>query len=123
MSHTVSVNLSVTNLEQLKAAAERVGAVYDGTVREVTLFDDHKATGVTVQLPGWRYPIVVQSDGSCHYDNYQEHWGSQALYDQLMQEYTCGVLTEQALLNGYTPVRQTADNGDIVLEMTQQVYA
>ena len=45
----------------------------EGTAR---LFSE-SITGLLVELPGWRYPIVIDTTGgTVRYDNYGERWGS-----------------------------------------------
>jgi hypothetical protein len=51
------------------------------------LFGD-QATGLIISLPGWTYPIVVDTNtGQVRDDNYGGAWGDQAQLDRLLQMY------------------------------------
>lgn len=70
MSHLVTIRTLVKDPAALAAACVRLGLSQptQGTAR---LFSS-EASGQIVQLPGWRYPIVIDTaSGSIALDNYQ----------------------------------------------------
>ena len=56
MSHVVQIQTQVRDPQAIEAACERLGLgrPVAGTAK---LFSS-EATGLAVQLPGWRYPVV-----------------------------------------------------------------
>ena len=69
MSHIVSITTEIRDAEAVRAACSRLGlpTPVEGTTR---LFSG-EATGLAVQLPDWKYPVVCElSNGSVQYDNY-----------------------------------------------------
>lgn len=81
----------------------------------VKLFSD-EATGYCVQLPRWRYPVVCDTDaGVVQYDNYEGHWGEQALLDRLVQSYAVEKSILEARRQGHSVTEQSLDDGYIKL--------
>ena len=75
-----------------------------------------KSSGLGVQLPEWRYPVVCQLDtGQLRYDNYHQRWGKQAELDRFLQRYA----TEKALLEarrqGHSVTESKLADGSIKL--------
>ena len=86
MSHTITVkDLKMPDLDILTAACDRLGL---GAPRHGThSVYSAKHTGHAVNLPEWRYPVVVDDGGTIRYDNYNGSWGSQNELDKLKQAY------------------------------------
>ena len=81
----------------------------------VKLFSD-EATGYCVQLPRWRYPVVCNTDaGVVKYDNYEGHWGEQALLDSLRQSYAVEKSILEARKQGRSVTEQSLADGSIKL--------
>ena len=120
MSHRIKVEkIKLTDMAVLRLAAKAVGAqlVNDGTVQPHRLYNA-QVTGVGIQLPGWKYPVIVDQEGSIHYDNFNGHWGNQAQLDKLLQEYSVQKAKHEALMYGYTVTQQYVnDKGEVVLEI------
>ena len=77
MSHVVEIQTQIHDPAAVVAACRRLQlpAPVPGTAQ---LFSG-AATGWLVQLPGWRYPAVVDTlTGILHYDNFQGRWKGQA---------------------------------------------
>lgn len=73
MSHIVAVQTQVRDAAAIEAACERLGLPrpVSGTHQ---LFSGEE-TGVGVQLPGWRYPVVCQpATGQVRFDNFEGRW-------------------------------------------------
>jgi hypothetical protein len=76
------------------------------------------ATGLLVQLPGWRYPVVVDTaSGTIQYDNYNEHWGKQVELNRLLQAYACEVAKLEARKKGYAVSELLLQDGSIRVQI------
>ena len=86
MSHIVSISSKVRDPAAVAAACQRLGlsAPVHGTAR---LYSG-EATGLLVQLPGWQYPVVIDTaTGELRYDNFSGAWGEQARLARFLQLY------------------------------------
>ena len=84
MSHIVSIVAKVRDPAAVAAACRRLGlaAPVPGTA---SLFSG-EATGLLVQLPGWQYPVVIDTaTGTIQYDNFSGAWGEQVHLDRFLQ--------------------------------------
>src|SRR5436190_251241 len=73
VSHIVTIKTEVRDPAAIRAACLRLQLAepVQGTARLFTT----SATGLLVQLPEWRYPIVCQTDtGQVQFDNFENHW-------------------------------------------------
>jgi hypothetical protein len=86
LSHIVSIQTKVHDPAVITAACDRLclpvpveGKVklYSGT-----------ASGLLVQLPGWKYPAVIDTPtGTVKFDNFGGRWGEQNQLDRFLQTY------------------------------------
>ena len=114
MSHIVTIKTEVRDPVAVRAACARLGlaAPVAGTAR---LFSA-TATGLIVQLPGWRYPVVCQTEiGQIQFDNYENRWGERAQLERLLQMYAVEKARLEARKQGYDVVEQPLANGAIKL--------
>lgn len=74
MSHTVKIDNLHLLQEAVIKAAEFLKLSYQKN-GQATFFDRQVRRGLTVALPGWKYPLVITEDGSLAYDNYHGSWG------------------------------------------------
>jgi hypothetical protein len=75
-----------------------------------------------VQLPGWHYPVVVDTgSGEVRFDNYNGAWGSQSELDKLLQAYAVEKTRVEARRQGHTLTEQRLTDGSI--KLTIQVGA
>lgn len=72
-SHTVRVDVQLSNVDALTLAVERLGGRCIGLGKH-RLFGSNYADGFGVQLSGWRAPIVVDAGGALLVDT----WGNEA---------------------------------------------
>ena len=73
MSHVVSIVTKVRDVAAVAAACQRLNlpAPVQGTAK---LYSG-EATGLIVQLPGWQYPIAIDTtSGTVQFDNFEERW-------------------------------------------------
>lgn len=125
MSHTTTVTgLKITDLRALAQAVQRIqGASLETYVKpqEMRLFDGKAIPNITasVKLPGWQYPVHIDSTGNAHFDNYNGRWGAPETLDRLKQGYATQKAASLARANGYM-VRETAkQDGSITLTLTR----
>ncbi len=57
--------------------------------------------GYAVQLPGWRYPLVLRADGTLAMDHYGGQWGNPADLDRLTRAYAIEAAREAAAAQGW----------------------
>ncbi len=75
-----------------------------------------EVTGLGIELPHWKYPVVADTDtGQLRYDNYEGRWGSQEYLDQFLQAYAVERTKLEARKKGHSVVEQRLDNGSIKL--------
>jgi hypothetical protein len=75
-----------------------------------------EATGQIVQLPGWLYPVVIDTDSrQVSFDNYGGSWGDQTELDKLLQAYAVEKARIEARKQGYGVTEQTLADGSIKL--------
>ena len=114
MSHIVTIKTEVRDAEAVMAASKRLGLdePFHGTVR---LFDG-ESTGLLVKLPGWAYPVVVNTGtGQVQYDNYNGSWGEQKHLDAFLQSYAICKATIEARKKGHSVYEQPLSDGSIKL--------
>jgi hypothetical protein len=86
MSHIVHIQSQIRDPVALAAACVRLGLSQPvaGTAR---LFAG-EASGLLVNLPGWKYPAVIDlANGSIAHDTYNGAWGDARELDRLLQVY------------------------------------
>jgi hypothetical protein len=116
MSHIVTIETKLYDSAALGAACAKLGlaAPVQGTAR---LFSD-EASGLLVQLPGWQYPVVVDTEnGTVRYDNYNGRWGDQEQLDHVIQRYAVEKAAIEARKRGYSVSEQTLQDGSIRLQI------
>jgi hypothetical protein len=116
MSHIVTIETKLYDFAALGAACAKLGlaAPVQGTAR---LFSD-EASGLLVQLPGWQYPVVVDTgNGTVRYDNYNGRWGDQEQLDRMIQRYAVEKAAIEARKRGYSVSEQTLQDGSITLQI------
>jgi hypothetical protein len=114
MSHVVTLKSQLKDPAGVAAACHRLG-LSAPVHRTVKLFSD-EATGLAVQLPDWRYPVVIDTtSGQVRYDNYGGRWGEQGRLDAFLQAYAVEVVKAQSRRKGHTVTEQALENGSIKL--------
>lgn len=116
MSHIVEIETKVYDAAALTVACRRLGLAepVHGNVR---LFNS-EAAGLAVNLPGWRYPVVVDTAvGSLKYDNYEGRWGDPEKLGRLLQMYAVEKAKIEARKKGFCVNEQARQDGSIVLQI------
>jgi hypothetical protein len=114
VSHIVTIQTEVRDPAAVAAACRRLGLPepVQGTAK---LFEG-EAVGLLVRLPGWLYPLVLDTDaGQVRFDNYSGQWGEQKQLDMLLQAYAVEKAKIEARRKGYNATEQTLADGSIKL--------
>ena len=112
MSHIVEIKTQVTDEGAVKAACIRL-QIPTPEHKTVRLFSA-TATGMCVQLPGWRYPVVCDlKTGQLQFDNYNGHWGEQKQLDAFLQGYAVEKAKLEARKKGHTVSENRLQDGSI----------
>ena len=117
MSHIVTIRTVVRDPAALAAACRRLGLAEPaaGTAR---LFAS-EATGQIVRLPGWTYPVVIDTAaGEVRYDNFNGAWGAQRELDRLLQAYAVEKARLEARRLGHGVIEQPLPDGSVKLTIT-----
>jgi hypothetical protein len=114
MSHVVTIETLVRDPAAISLACERLKlpSPRHGTFE---LFAT-QATGWSVQLPGWTFPIVCDTQsGKVLYDNFEERWGSTSELNTFLQRYAVEAARLAARRQGHTVLEQAQADGSIRL--------
>ena len=118
MSHIVTIKTRVTDPKAVEIACHRL-ELPTPTQGTAQLYSG-EATGLLVQLPGWRYPVVINTNnGTIQLDNYQGHWGAQEHLDQFLQVYAVEKARLEVRKKGYGVVEQSLADGSILLRIVE----
>src|SRR5262245_55984478 len=116
MSHIVVIQTKVRDPQAVAAACQRLKlpAPTHGTAK---LFSG-EATGLLVQLPGWQYPAVVDTNtGAVKFDNFGGEWGDQAQLNHFLQAYAVEKCRIEARKKGHRVSEQQLQDGSIRLQI------
>lgn len=116
MSHIVTVQTRVQDPAAVTAACQRL-ALAAPTTGKVKLFAG-VAEGLIVQLPAWRYPIVIEpATGTIKYDNYGGEWGAIDQLNRFLQAYAVEKTRLEARRRGHSVIEQALADGSIKLSI------
>lgn len=118
MSHLVEIKTQVRNPEAIALACRRLGL--PEPAHGTTKLYSGEATGVIVQLPKWRYPIVIDSaTGAVQFDNFLGNWGSAEKMDQFLQAYAVELVRLEARKKGHTVSETQLQDGSIRVQILE----
>ena len=114
MSHIVTIQVEVHDLDAIRSACRRLN-LKEPVHGKATLFET-EVEGVLVMLPEWVFPIVcVLETGAVKYDNFQGAWGEEKHLDRFVQTYCIEKATLEARKKGYSVMEQELADGSIKL--------
>ena len=114
MSHVVSIQTQVRDPVAIRSACSRL-QLPEPTHGETKLFSS-TATGWRVQLTGWRYPVVCDTEtGSVAFDNFEGRWGDRSKLNSFLQRYSIEKASLEARKNGHTVTEQQLTDGSVKL--------
>lgn len=116
MSHIVTVQVEVRDLEAVRSACRRL-ELPEPVHGKVELYEK-EVEGWQVRLPDWSYPIVCNLDsGEVRYDNFEGSWGDQKYLDRFVQTYSIEKATLEARKKGYSVYEQPLEDGSVKLNI------
>ena len=114
MSHIVEITTEVRDATAVQAACRRLGL--NLPVQGITRLFSGQVTGLAVELPGWKYPVVCETaSGQLRYDNYGGRWGEQKQLDRFLQSYAIDKAKLEARKNGHSVREQELVDGSVRL--------
>ena len=114
MSHIVEIKTEVRDESAVQSACSRLH-LPRATRGTFQLFSSEE-TGLGIELPNWKYPVVADTDtGQLRFDNYEGRWGAQESLDQFLQAYATERVKIEARKKGHSVTEQQLDNGSIKL--------
>ena len=112
MSHIVEIKTEIRDEQAVRSACVRLKLAAPET-KTVRLFSA-TATGLCVQLPNWRYPLVADlKTGRLQFDNYNGHWGPQAELNKFLQGYAVEKSKLEARKKGHSVSETRLQDGSI----------
>jgi hypothetical protein len=118
VSHIVSIKTQVKDPAALAAACRRLNLAEP--VRETVPLFSGQATGLSVRLPNWQYPVVIDVEaGIVQFDNFGGHWGDQKELDRLMQAYAVEKTKLEARRHGHMASETVLEDGSIRLQIRE----
>lgn len=119
MSHIVKIQTEVRDAAAVQAACRRLNLPQP--VYETAKLFAGEVTGLVVQLPGWRYPVVCDlTTGHLNYDNFGGQWGRPEPLHAFLQGYAVEKAKIEARRNGHGITEQQLGNGAIKLTVLLQ---
>jgi hypothetical protein len=118
MSHVVTIQTRVHDPAAVAAACERMNlpAPVQGTAR---LYSG-EATGLIVQLPGWEYPLAIDTQtGTVQFDNFGGTWGAQEHLDRFLQAYALEKVKLEARKKGFAVSEQALQDGSVKVQIIE----
>ena len=117
MSHIVTIEVEVRDLDAIKSACRRLN-LKEPVCGKATVFGT-ELEGILVELPDWIYPVVcLLETGELKYDNYNGAWGDQKYLDRFVQTYCVEKATLEARRKGYSVTEQPLRDGSIKLTVS-----
>src|SRR5262249_34167212 len=117
MSHIVQIQTQIRDPLAVAAGCRRLGLA-EPVLGTAELFAGQEVSGLSVQLPGWRYPVVCDlANGQVRYDNFAGRWGDQKELDRLLQAYAVEKVRIEARQRGHTVTEQALADGSIKLNV------
>jgi hypothetical protein len=117
MSHVATIALEFRDPAALREAAGVCRL--DLHPETVTFYDGTRVAGTALRLPGWRYPVVIDTDGRLHYDHFEGRWGDLAQLHRFHQAYAEAATTHFARARGYLVTRTAQADGTIRLALSR----
>ena len=114
MSHIVNIKTEVRDPRAVRATCTRLQL--PEPVQATARLFSASITGLLVHFPGWRYPVVCQTEtGQVQFDNFENRWGDRAQLDRFLQAYAVEKTRLEARKQGYDVSEQSLTDGSIKL--------
>ena len=103
MSHIVTIKTQVKDSAAIRCACDRLklDRPHFGTAKQFSA----ENTGWIVQLSGWKFPIVVQTEiGELKYDDFGGRWGDRVELERFLQAYAVEKAKLEAHRQGHSVI-------------------
>ena len=118
MSHTVTLQMKIKDRDLFEKVAKEKGYLVSHTNKASLFNDTIEGDLLSVKLPDWRYPIIVDKKGNLYYDNYGGRWGKTEVLNELVQDYATSLVKKIAKKKGYAVMSvKNSANGDRVIKI------
>jgi hypothetical protein len=118
MSHVVTLQTRLHDPAALAAACQRLGLA--APVQGTAELYSGQASGQIVRLPGWTYPVVVDTlSGAARFDHFEGRWGDPRELDKLLQMYAIEKCRIEARRRGYAVTEQQLADGSVKLTIAE----
>ena len=118
MSHIVTIQTRVHDAAAVAAACRRLGLA-EPVQGKARLYSG-EAEGLLLQLPGWRYPAVIDVlTGAVRFDLFEGRWGDRLHLDRFLQLYAVEKAKVEARKKGYAVSEQQLQDGSIRLQIVE----
>ncbi|HVS38471.1 MAG TPA: hypothetical protein VMS17_23130 [Gemmataceae bacterium] len=118
MSHVVTIKTRVHDPAAVAAACARLNL--PAPVQGKAKLYSGEAEGLLLQLPGWRYPAVIDAaTGVVAYDNFAERWGEQKHLDRFLQLYAVEKTKLEARKRGCQVSEQSLQDGSVKIQIIE----
>jgi hypothetical protein len=112
VSYIVEIKTEVRDEQAVKAACSRLSLA--PPERKTARLFSTTVSGLCVQLPGWQYPVVCNTEsGQVSYDNYGGHWGEQSRLNSFLQAYAVEKAKIESRKKGHTCSETRLQDGSI----------
>lgn len=119
MSHIVTIQTQLRDPAAIAAACRRLGLA-EPVQGKAELYAGQTAAGLLVQLPGWTYPIAIDTaNGSIQHDNYGGAWGNPSALARFLQAYAVEKVRLEARGKGYAVTEQQLGDGSVKLQILE----
>jgi hypothetical protein len=116
--HNVTIATRVHDPAAVVAACKRLGLA-EPVHGKAKLYSG-EAEGLLLQLPGWRYPAVINAaSGEVRYDNFQGRWGEQQHLDRFLQIYAVEKAKIEARKRGCQVSEQALQDGSVKVQIIE----
>jgi hypothetical protein len=114
--HMVTIQTRLHDPVAIAAACQRLQL--PAPVQGTTQLFSGAAAGLIVQLPDWRYPVVIDTQaGTVQFDNHSGRWVEQKQLDHFLQLYAVEKAKLEARKKGHQISEQTLTDGSIKLKI------
>jgi hypothetical protein len=118
LSHIVTIKARLYDPVAIAAACRRLGLA-EPTRGTATLYAGQTVEGLLVQLPGWKYPIAINTQsGEIKADNFAGEWGEQTRLDRFLQSYAVEKCRIEARHQGRVITEHQMQDGSIRLQIS-----
>jgi len=112
LSHIVEIKTEIRDEKAIRAACVRLQLA--APEHKACQLFNATATGWAVQLPGWNFPVVCETQsGTVKFDNYNGAWGQQEELNKFLQAYSVEKCRIEARKKGHRVSEAKLEDGSI----------